>query len=213
MLDSTVQVCIKCSKPATLGRKREYSRGLCPNCYDHLRNIGGLDEFPRKTWRAEDLVYEADLLLSHGATKADAAERLGVSWDSITRARLRLKRRAAKLESAMVYTEHVKLAKIAKFSQSIGEFIEWLGTEGVQLMRWTETVDVEPCDGMLFTECRGAQCDNCGGTKVTTVKRSGYAPHGVSIHDMLAKFFDIDQAKIESEKRHMLETLRQRNQE
>jgi hypothetical protein len=111
----------------------------------------------------------------------------------------------------MEYTEHNKLAKIAPLSQSIGEFVEWLSGEGVHLMRWTETTDVEICDGTILSQCRGERCDACGGAKVVEINRAMWVPHGVNITDMLAMFFEIDQAKLEQEKRHMLDALRKRN--
>lgn len=113
--------------------------------------------------------------------------------------------------SDMEYTEHEKLTKIAPLSQSIGEFIEWLNGEGVHLMRWTETTDVEVCDGTILSPCRGESCDACGGDKVVEARRTAWVPHSVSIIDMLASFFEIDQTKLEQEKRHMLDALRKQN--
>jgi hypothetical protein len=163
-------------------------------------------------WKSEELVDEANRLQSYGMRQKDIAARLGVTWDGIVSARQRVRIRAEKKANTMEYTEHEKLKKIAPLSQSIGEFVEWLGGEGVHLMRWTETVDTEPCYGTLFTKCQGEVCQTCGGAKTVEVKRETWMPHGVGISDMLAAFFDIDQDKIEQEKRHMLENLRERGE-
>lgn len=204
--------CLSCgiTKAQVQGRS-DFARNLCCTCYDHHRCCGTLDQFPRKTWKAEELVSEADLLRSHGATRKEVERRLGVKWSSVIAARMRIRRNAVKLANTMVYEEHIKLAKIAPLSQAIGEFLEWLGGEGVQLMRWTETVDVEPCDGTFLSACRGEVCDACGGANVVEVKREAWTPYGVSVNNMLASFFEIDQKKIEEEKRHMLEHLRKQN--
>lgn len=205
--------CLSCgiTKAQVQGRS-DFARNLCCTCYDHHRCCGTLDQFPRKTWKAEELVSEADLLRSHGITREEVARRLGVKWASIIAARMRIRRNVAKIANTIVYEEHIKLAKIAPLSQAIGEFLEWLGGEGVHLMRWTETVDVEPCDGTFLNDCRGETCSECGGANVIKVKHSGWTPHGMSTPDMLASFFEIDQTKLEQEKRHMLEVLRKRGE-
>jgi len=194
-------------------------RGLCTTCHSRHLNDGTLADFPRKTWKAEDLVAEADLLRTAGVGREEIAERLGVKWVSIMSAKQRLRTRAeskARDETMTgpddkVYVEHEKLAKIAPLSQAIGEFLECLEIQGVRLMRWTETIDIEACDGTMMDTCRGEACQTCGGANVVEVKRSGWAPYGISIATMLAQHFEIDQTKIETEKREMLEDLRKRN--
>jgi len=68
--------------------------------------------------------------------------------------------------------EHEKLKKVSDKSQVIGEFIEWLETEGFY---------------------------------VTGRKRGKY----FNLRWMLAKFFNIDEQKLEAEKIAMLEEMRQ----
>jgi len=211
MSDTKVK-CLACgiAKTQVKGRS-DFARGLCRACHSHHRAKGTLEQYARKTWKGEELVAEADLLRAHGATYEEVERRLGVKWASITSARQRMRRSAEKNANVVVYDEHIKLTKIAPLSQAIGEFIEWLGGEGVHLMRWTETVDTEPCDGTFLNECRGEVCETCGGTRLIEVKRQAWVPHGVSVTNMLAAFFEIDQDKIEQEKRHMLDDLRKRN--
>lgn len=70
-------------------------RGLCNRCYHRHSHANTLDRYPRRLWRAEDLVREADWLLANtpGLTVTAAATRLGVHPDSIGKARLRIQRR------------------------------------------------------------------------------------------------------------------------
>lgn len=209
MKRTIVLKCILCGHPKS--SVAWMSRGLCPRCYDGAYRNGTVNQYARTTWPAKDLVAEADALREAGMRRDDIARRLGVTWDAVIHARMRLKARAEREANSMVYEEHAKLSLIADKSQAIGEFVEWLGTEGVHLMKWLETTDTEECDGTILHACRGSRCDRCKGKKVVTVKRAGWAPNGISISDMLGKFFDIDRDKIEQEKRHMLEQLRKRN--
>lgn len=87
------------------------------------------------------------------------------------------------VEKRIEYPEHEKLHKIKDQSQICGEFIDWLESEGYVLAKWRE---VETIFG-----------------KDSTLELS-YKP----VVDLLAEFFEIDQDKIESEKRAMLARLR-----
>lgn len=80
------------------------------------------------------------------------------------------------------YPEHEKLKKVSDKSQAIGEFIDWLGQEKDYLIAEWET---RREDAMVPVQAR--------------------------ITALLAEFFDIDEHKIEVEKRSMLEELRQQN--
>lgn len=80
------------------------------------------------------------------------------------------------------YPEHEKLAAIAPFSQAIGLFVEWLQNEkGIHLAEWG------PSEWDQRHELHYA--------RTSTV-------------DLLAEHFDIDQDKIEEEKRAMLDYMR-----
>jgi hypothetical protein len=87
------------------------------------------------------------------------------------------------------YPEHEKLKAIKDKSQAVGEFLEWLGAEGIHLAKYHEHSD----------DCRRGCCDE------------GLYPHHESIINILARHFEIDNNKIETEKRKMLQNLRDEN--
>jgi transposase-like protein len=61
-------------------------RGLCPPCYRQAHYSGRLDEYPRRSWSRDELMGEWDLLRSDGYTRRNAAERLGLKWETFDRA-------------------------------------------------------------------------------------------------------------------------------
>jgi hypothetical protein len=77
------------------------------------------------------------------------------------------------------YPEHEKLAAIQDKSQAIGEFLEWLNSDGVRLSRWDE----RPGWDMLQPDTEG-----------TTA--------------ILARYFGIDIKRLDDEKRKMLESVK-----
>lgn len=79
------------------------------------------------------------------------------------------------------YPEHDKQHKIINFSQKCGEFLEWLQEE----------------KGLFLA---------IYGTRVTDADRLYIADPSVT--RLLAEFFEIDQDKLEAEKRAMLDELR-----
>lgn len=117
--------------------------------------------------------------------------------------------------------EHEKLSRVAAQSQVVCEFIEWLASRGTHLMRWYEDDEEVTCYGDVWHDCndgrhvgtdgrdRGA-CRVCDGRGTTTAHREGWVPNGEYIQTLLAKFFEIDQAKLEWEKRAMIATLQGR---
>jgi hypothetical protein len=48
-----------------------------------------LDDYPRTTWSRDELMGEWDLLRSEGYTRRNAAERLGLKWETFDRAYFR----------------------------------------------------------------------------------------------------------------------------
>lgn len=79
------------------------------------------------------------------------------------------------------YPEHEKLEKIVEFSQTCGEFLEWLNSEkGVMLAVYS---NARQGDDQLYR-------------------------YDTSISDLLAEFFEIDQDKLEAEKLAMLAQMR-----
>ena len=79
----------------------------------------------------------------------------------------------------MTYPEHEKLGKIKDQSQAIGEFLEWLRVEKEYRICIYDPADYDH-----------------------------YFPVFTSTNDLLAEYFDIDQNKLESEKREMLDFIR-----
>lgn len=83
------------------------------------------------------------------------------------------------------YPEHMKLDKIKNLSQACGEFIEWLQCEkGVFLAVY----DKKSTFGDLYRA-------------------------NIPTHVLLAEFFEIDEKKLEAEKRAMLDSIRAANAE
>lgn len=70
--------CIDCRQTRV-----HHGRGLCAACYRRHEWHGTLDNFERLTYARDELLGEWDLLRLEGYTRAQAAERLG-----ITKARL-----------------------------------------------------------------------------------------------------------------------------
>lgn len=78
------------------------------------------------------------------------------------------------------YPEHEKLAKIRDRSQTIGEFLDWLGNETPFII----------------------------GVYSTGFYDDVIVPAGMTIESVLALYFDIDTDRLEEEKRAMLEHAR-----
>ena len=76
------------------------------------------------------------------------------------------------------YPEHDKLSAIKDQSQACGEFLEWLGSQGILLCSIPPDYD------------------------------HTWLPIHRNVQDLLAEFFEIDLDKIEVEKRQMLDQLR-----
>lgn len=115
------------------------------------------------------------------------------------------------------YPEHEKLAKIADQSQTCGEFLEWLQGQGLHLMRFGPIPDrlvcrsIECIDGKVRRGGRSVGCPRCDGTGFEDVEVQAYHSDSRSITTLLAEFFEIDQNKIEAEKRAMLDEIRAAN--
>jgi len=129
------------------------------------------------------------------------------------------------------YPEHDRLAAISDQSQVCGEFLEWLQSEGLHLMRWrTGLTDTMACGPGWPSAVGGGhsrqlklcadgvrRCMRCGkpldeeGTYEVAVENwvsEGWVSEGRSIEQLLAAFFGIDLDKIETEKRQMLARMR-----
>jgi hypothetical protein len=83
------------------------------------------------------------------------------------------------------YPEHEKLEKIKDFSQSCGEFLDWLQNEKEVFLSVYFESGWQRDEGFLYRS-------------------------GSTVQDLLAEFFNIDREKLEDEKMAMLEELRSR---
>lgn len=81
-----------------------------------------------------------------------------------------------------------KIRSVHDKSQLIGEFLEWLRSQGIQLCKDTSAT---------------VRCLECGEEYPV-----GIMPHHESIEQLLARFFSIDLVKAEDERRKILEDLR-----
>lgn len=88
------------------------------------------------------------------------------------------------------YPEHQKLAKVKNKSQSIGEFLDWC--RGTLCELHEHTIDCEP---------------EVGRHRICGLGEGEYVPMQVPVEKLLAEFFDIDLARLEDEKRAMLDEL------
>lgn len=61
-------------------------RGLCYRCYQRARRRGKLADYPRVNRPAQDTLDDYELLRSEGYTKAQIADRLGMSLDALSHA-------------------------------------------------------------------------------------------------------------------------------
>ena len=97
----------------------------------------------------------------------------------------------AKRGAAPVYPEHEKLKAIADKSQTCGAFVEWLQ------QRYT----------LAKYHVHDKHCIKTA-TKICGMIGNTLYPEPVNIRKLLAEFFEIDEEKIEDEKRAMLAALR-----
>lgn len=112
------------------------------------------------------------------------------------------------------YPEHEKLHEVKDRSQAIGEFLDY--------SKFTLCEYREPPEGTLhWIDERTGTGKTPRGREVTifgehTVANPewfepGYYPTHMSITTILAAWFDIDQDKLEAEKREMLDKIRKTN--
>lgn len=86
-------------KSAPDGRPRHAARGLCDTCYVRAARQGQLDEYPRSSHRCEDLIEDMrwvglDERLPLNPQFRAIAERLGCTFDALSRAYYRAREKA-----------------------------------------------------------------------------------------------------------------------
>lgn len=88
-----------------------------------------------------------------------------------------------------VYPENAKLDEISDKSQEIGEFLEWLRSGDYESREDLGGIELA-CHRMRGRSCR---------------REAELSPTRVPVNDLLAAYFEIDQDKIEAEKRAMID--------
>lgn len=111
------------------------------------------------------------------------------------------------------YPEHDKLREITDDFQVIGEFIEWLSQNGYTICE-QHKAESEPQAAKLAVEPDSCAADRLGDSFARVLQAVAdsaqiYWPvNGRQPDDLLARYFGIDQERLEDEKRAMLEKLR-----
>lgn len=90
------------------------------------------------------------------------------------------------------YPEHARLKSISEYSQQIGAFLDWMAEDGVVLSR-----EHEHSDGCWES-----------GSRVCGVSKGELAFDYAPTTQRLGRYFEIDEDKIEIEKREMLAEIR-----
>jgi hypothetical protein len=116
------------------------------------------------------------------------------------------------------YPEHDRMAAVKAESQTVGQFLEWMDTVGWHVAQWVcgghyderqrhETKpETEYRDSVLWyhknipAQAGDGLADECENPTLMYV--------GIGIEKMLARYFDIDLAKVSAEKDQMLARLR-----
>lgn len=106
-----------------------------------------------------------------------------------------------------MYPEHDKLRAISDKSQAIGEFLEWLQDCGLD-----NDPDADPWRTggrygsveLAFRQREGVD-PSVQFAEDDVDRSSDLTPLSISITDLLARYFEIDQEKIGQEKRAMIE--------
>jgi hypothetical protein len=89
-----------------------------------------------------------------------------------------------------------KMQNVKHESQPIGEFLEWLQSEGIVLAKYDETVN---------------SWQQMDGSELIVGSSATLMPTYDVTESLLARYFEIDLKKVEEEKRAVLEYLRNRS--
>jgi len=110
------------------------------------------------------------------------------------------------------YPEHAKMRKVADLSQSIGEFLDWLTSpsQGSRVIgMWRPTFCLSCKAGWIDFRRDDDKivCQACGAAEFNKSEDRLLPAHD-RLQDLLARYFGIDLAAIEKEKRAMLDRIR-----
>jgi hypothetical protein len=86
------RACPRWLMPRGALRRSPLLREWCHACYLRVRNAGRLDDHPRATWTRDELLDEWKFLRSTGVGVVEAAPRLGMTVDALTRALARARK-------------------------------------------------------------------------------------------------------------------------
>ena len=117
------------------------------------------------------------------------------------------------------YPEHEKQAKVKEQAQTIGEFLEWLASQDIQLHeRPTKEAVIArmkglPVDNDHCPECGKRTEKYCSQCRVGIVNDywDTYFPVRKTIEQILARYFEIDLNQIEEENRQLLDKIRSKS--
>ena len=113
-----------------------------------------------------------------------------------------------------------KMGEVKETSQTVGEFLEWLGEQGWQVAKYGPMTGEIPCPGEGFGgTCEGGTikpgthrertCSECEGTGWVTTTREGWSTYSGGIEVMLGDYFGIDVKAAERERMAVLRWVRE----
>lgn len=118
------------------------------------------------------------------------------------------------------FPEHERLSAVSEISNQIGQFLDWMGEQGIHRMIWFDSEEVEVCfdcdqgfKTIQFGRNKGnkIRCTTCGGLGERTVSVKRWQREERNIQQLLADYFEIDLKKLAEEKDEMLNQIRQAN--
>jgi hypothetical protein len=111
-----------------------------------------------------------------------------------------------------------RLVAVADDSHKLGEFLDWLNSQGFHLSGWQthqvcdlltagRPAGVRHCEGGQLVDKEGrsvGQCERCDGTGLVELRHPRLDLAQVPYEQLLADYFDIDLQKVEEERRAIL---------
>jgi hypothetical protein len=125
------------------------------------------------------------------------------------------------------YPECDRMLAVADDSHKLGEFLDWLNSQGLHLAAWVtqgectwvprtggmaDRSGTRGCDGGRVVDKEGQPllggvCPRCGGTGLVELTRPRLETAHEPYERLLARYFDIDLQKVEEERRAILGEL------
>lgn len=76
-----IVTCLDCDRD-----RRHHSRGLCDSCWQRHRRHDTLELYPRRSRSRDEVIDDWRFLAAEGFSRADAAERMGMTRDALDKA-------------------------------------------------------------------------------------------------------------------------------